>query len=360
MRIQKFFAKKFVILIDTRFSVGAVLCFVLLVFAGGCKSKDPIFAEQDALLSIWQSAQGEADTGAKRFSVANKIAANYIEMHKPEEAVLFLLDTIDKNPKDEYNGYYLFMVAFAYTKMNAQPVSEYYFAKVLQDYDDLLVKGESIHRICLQNLVKVDSPQRRIKYFDALIARFPEQVNIAELYLRRAIEYEKISEWDDALKSYSLFLQQPDSASIQIPDSPGAFKRAKLLVGYSKSNKDWTFSTLGELSSAVKTAIGKYDWRALDRYKAKVNFFSMSWKQDEFDANAQEEFSMRGFMRGNQIHCAAKVDSDPGSNEAYLRTWGWSQYVSVWYLYFRKVNYPIDPDINGNWEWAGIYMGEKM
>ena len=46
--------------------------------------------------------------------------------------------------------------------------------------------------------------------------------------------------------------------------------------------------------------------------------------------------------------------------EAYLKTWGWSQYVSVWYLYFRKVNYPVDPDIHGNWEWAGIYLGERM
>ena len=28
----------------------------------------------------------------------------------------------------------------------------------------------------------------------------------------------------------------------------------------------------------------------------------MSWKQDEMDANAQEEFSMRNFMRGNRIY----------------------------------------------------------
>ena len=29
-------------------------------------------------------------------------------------------------------------------------------------------------------------------------------------------------------------------------------------------------------------------------------------------------------------------------------------------VYFRKVNFPLDPDIHGNWEWAGIYMGEKL
>ncbi|MDR1596788.1 MAG: tetratricopeptide repeat protein, partial [Treponema sp.] len=46
--------------------------------------------------------------------------------------------------------------------------------------------------------------------------------------------------------------------------------------------------------------------------------------------------------------------------EAYLRTWGWSQYISTWYLYFRKINFPSDPEIHGRWEWAGIYYGEKF
>ncbi|MCI6442425.1 MAG: tetratricopeptide repeat protein, partial [Spirochaetia bacterium] len=46
--------------------------------------------------------------------------------------------------------------------------------------------------------------------------------------------------------------------------------------------------------------------------------------------------------------------------EAYLRTTGWSNYVNVWYLYFRKVNFPADPEIHGRWEWAGIYYGEKL
>jgi len=24
------------------------------------------------------------------------------------------------------------------------------------------------------------------------------------------------------------------------------------------------------------------------------------------------------------------------------------------------VNFPADPKVHGNWEWAGIYFGEKM
>lgn len=162
------------------------------------------------------------------------------------------------------------------------------------------------------------------------------------------------------LKAYTLFLAQPDASTIQIAGLPNAYKKARQLVAFHNSKKDWTFESLDSLETAVKKAIRNYSWRDLDKYKAKVNFFSMSWKQDEIDPNSQEEFSMKSFMRGNKVRYNKELDSSSNSKEAYLKTWGWSQYVSVWYLYFRKVNYPVDPDIHGNWEWAGIYLGERM
>ncbi|MBQ9238261.1 MAG: hypothetical protein IJ191_02970 [Treponema sp.] len=155
-------------------------------------------------------------------------------------------------------------------------------------------------------------------------------------------------------------MNQKDAPTIQITGKPDAYREARQLIDFNNSVKNWTFESLAELEDAVRTAIAQYDWRSLDRYKAKVNFFSMSWRQDALDANAQNEFSMRDYMRGNRVYTARTLDEDSNPNEAYLRTWGWSQYVSIWYLYFRKVNFPVDPDIHGNWEWAGIYMGEKL
>lgn len=317
-----------------------------------------ILAEQERLLNLQKDNKSSQ---VRKFAITSKIAQNYITLHKEDDAILFLTDHVAQHSGDEYNAYYLLMTAFAYMRQGSPLLSEYYFDRILKNYEDLTVKDQSLHFLCLQNLIEISkTPQNKIKYFNDLIKRFPNLVSTTELYLRRAIEYEKLNEWDSALDSYATFLQQPDSASIQIMDEPNAYKRARQLVGYSRSKRDWTFATLEELTSSVKTAIRKYDWRALDRYKAKVNFFSMSWKQDEIDPNAQEEFSMRSFMRGNLIHTESKVELGTKSSEGFLRTWGWSQYVSVWYLYFRRVNYPIDPEINGNWEWAGIYMGEKI
>ena len=86
----------------------------------------------------------------------------------------------------------------------------------------------------------------------------------------------------------------------------------------------------------------------------------MSWTQDENNPNSQKEFSLRVYMRGQRITFSDTLERGTTPNEAYLRTRGWDPYSPVWYLYFRKVDFPIDPDINGNWEWAGIYMGERL
>ena len=313
---------------------------------------------QSQLLHILE--KGELNE-QQRYTIINQMATNYLNIKDYQGAILFLTDWVEQNPNDMYNSYWLLMAAYAYLSMGAEPVAEYYFDRILQQYQDLLVKGNSIHFMCLQNLIQISkSPAHRIRYFNSLINRFPQNVNTTELYLRLALEYQNDSQWSQALKTYSLFLEQPDATTIQIAGEPDAYKNARHLVDFNKSSKDWTFESLSALEEAVKTAIRNYDWRALDRYKAKVNFFSMSWKQDENDANAQEEFSMYSWMRGKRIRYNDTLDEASNPNEAYLKTWGWNSYVPVWYLYCRKVDFPLDPDIHGNWEWAGIYLGNKL
>src|SRR5574344_336441 len=296
-----------------------------------------------------------------RYAIINQIAGNFLSVKDYQGAILFLTDWVERNPADMYDSYWLLMTASAYLSSGAEPFAEYYFDRILREYPDLLVKNKSVHFLCLKNLIQISrTPRNRIKYFNEMINRFPSDVSITELYLRLALEYEKDGEWNPALKSFALFLEQPDASTIQIAGEPDAYKEARQLVDFSNSSKDWTFESLPALETAVKTAISSYDWRSLDSYRSKVNFFSMSWKQDEMDANSQEEFSMRSFMRGNRIYYSKELDEGSSPNDAYLKTWGWSQYVSVWYFYFRKVNFPADPDIHGNWEWAGIYMGDKL
>ena len=61
-----------------------------------------------------------------------------------------------------------------------------------------------------------------------------------------------------------------------------------------------------------------------------------------------------------RVYADAELHPDSSDREAFLRTAGWTARVTTWYLYFRRVDYGIDPRVDGTWEWAGIYFGEKV
>ncbi|MBP3710317.1 MAG: tetratricopeptide repeat protein [Treponema sp.] len=314
--------------------------------------------EQQQLKALLKN---ETRNSGSRYAIVNQIANNMLTMHDYQSAILFLTDWVQKHPSDAYNSYWLLMTAYAYLSINAEPFAEYYFDRIFRQYPDLLVKGQSVHFLCLRNLIQISKvPSKRIKYFNEIINRFPSDVSTTELYLRRALEYEKDNDWEPALRSFALFLAQPDASTIQIAGEPNAYNEARQLVDFNNSSKDWTFETLESLERSVKSAIRNYDWRALDSYRAKINFFYMSWNQDATDPNSQQEFSMRLYMRGQPISYSDKLEMGTTPNEAYLRTRGWSQYAPVWYFYFRRVNFPIDQAIHSTWEWAGIYIGERL
>lgn len=339
-----------------------VILFLFSAFFASCTKTSSKQLSNEEIQKIYkESMKNSLLDSSQKFTCIDKIAQNYLANEQYQDAILLLTKWVEENPNDIYNSYWLLMTAHAYLSLNAEPVAEYYFDKILQLYPDLYVKGISVHYRCLQNLIQISkSSTHKIKYFNDLINRFPQNINTTELYLRLAIEYQNDNQWEEALKAYSLFIQQPDASTIQIPGEPDAYNNARRLIDFNSSSKDWTFESLSSLEAAIRRAIKNYDSRTLDRYRAKVNFFTMSWKQDEVDVDAQEEFSMGNWMNGNAIRVSPTLDESSTSNEAYLKTWGWSDYVSVWYLYFRKVDFPLDPEINGNWEWAGIYIGNKL
>lgn len=332
---------------------------VFALFISSCTQEiDPV---QETQKQFYQMLQDKTLPPETRYTAINSIAFNYLATNNYNDLVLFLSGYVEENPGDIYNAYWLLMTAYAYLKMDAEPVAEYYFERIINNYHDLTVQGQSIHFLCLQNLIQISqSTLNRIVYFNEIIKRFPDEVNITEMYYRLAVEYGNVGEWDMALNSYSAFLDQPDASTIQIAGEPNAYNKAKNLIDFNNSPKDWTFESLDALETAIKKAISNYNYRALDKYKSKVNFFAMSWRQDEFASNSQSNFSMRKFMVGNRIRYNAELSEASNPNEAYLRTWGWNNYISVWYLYFRKIDFPIDPEIHGRWEWAGIYYGEML
>jgi tetratricopeptide (TPR) repeat protein len=315
---------------------------------------------QEDLRSLFSLLPPEDDGGEEQFAVVRELANNYIRQKEYPRLINFLTSRINRYPDDPYNSYYFFMIAYAYMQQEAYPVAALYFDLIIKNYPDLAVLGESIHLACLNQLINlVDNPEQRVWYYEELISRFSDQIDLGVAYFMLAQAYEQIGEWNSAIRTYTQYKQS--YLGTVVPGFPNADGYAQQLVDFNNSSKNWTFESLPALVNAITNTLDSGSSGRLEQYRAKVNFFARSWGQEAADeARGMADFNLSDFMRGSRIRYAAELDAGSNANEAYLRTWGWSQYISTWYLYFRKIYFPSDPEIHGRWEWAGVYYGEKF
>ena len=315
-------------------------------------------SDKEVLRDLFDLLSGEKNPGEERFTVVREIANELLRLGDYGRLSLFLTSWVQSHPDDPYNAYLLLMTAYVHLQQGAGPLAAHYFDRIVKNYPDLIVRGESVHLACLKKLIElVDDSEQRVWYYQELISRFADRTDLGAAYFMLAQAYERIGEWDAAIRTYTKFLPYYEAS---IPGFPDAFGYAKKIVDFYNSPKDWSFENLGSLVDAVKTSLDTGNAASLRRYRAKVNFFAMSWEQEALDSNSMVEFNFSDFMIGNRIRYSPMLDSSSNANEAYLKTWGWSQRISIWYLYFRKINFPADPEIHGRWEWAGIYYGEKF
>jgi tetratricopeptide (TPR) repeat protein len=292
------------------------------------------------------------------FAAIQRLAAGYVARREYGKLAAFLAQQARTQPEGPYAGYYLFAAGHAYAAMDSLPMAAIYYHRALRGYPDMVLHGESMHLSCLRQLINIEKdPARRAAYYREALARFSGQVDAGAMYFMLGQAYEELGDWDLAIQAYKAVVPYPGTS---IPGFPGAYQYASKSVDFANSSKDWTFESLDSLVAAVRAGIAARDARQLSRLRAKVNFFAMSWAQEESDENSQVEFDLGAFMGEGPIACAPGLDPGSNSREAYLRTTGWTDRVPVWYLYFRKIDFPANPDIHGRWEWAGIYFGDKL
>jgi hypothetical protein len=313
--------------------------------------------QQETFRDLFALLAENPENGEERFSIVQEIAGEYGRLKEYSKLINFLGSRMSQYPEDIYSAYYLLMIAYAYNQQEAYEVAALYYDLIVKNYPDLMVKGESIHFIALNQLITLIHDQEQLVwYYEELQSRFSGKTDPGALYFQLGQAYEKIGEWNQAIHAYTQFL--PYYGTV-IPGFPDAYTYAKRLVDFNNSPKDWTFESLPALLDTIEGMLDTGNSSRLWNYRAKVNFFTRSWGQEDDDNASLAEFRLSDFMRGNQIRYAPELDESSNANEAYLRTWGWYQYISTWYFCFRKIYFPPDPDIHGRWEWAGIYYGEK-
>jgi tetratricopeptide (TPR) repeat protein len=275
-----------------------------------------------------------------------------------EKQILFLTQYAEKNPADPYNSYYIALVADAYEEMGAIPFAIHYYERILKNYPDVTVMGSSIHFHSLGHLLRyVDNPEYRIEYYKEMISRFSNLIDIGAYYYYLAGAYEEVGAWDLSMQAYKQFLNYTET---RIAGHADVHREVSEKVAFYDSNKSWTVPDLQTLVDGIKSSVRRKDVAKLKNYQAKVNFFAKYWEQKKYDETRAKFFNIEDWLIKSRVYVDDELESASNAREAYLRSRGWRYYfVDTWYFYFRKIDFPADPNIDGHWEWAGIYFGEK-
>ncbi len=299
----------------------------------------------------------DQDDDTLRYGIMEQIISRFRQENRNEQLKCFLSDQLFSHPEDSYNAYYLLVLGTLFDEENAQDIAVIYYDRLLKNYEDLIIRGQSVHYFSLQKLIQYcqDQPLRQIGYYNELIGRFSGEIDRGQVYYNLALAYEAEGLWDESIENYEKFMEAPVTT---IPGMPNVYSRVNHYLKFHYADKSWTREDLDGLVNSIKYAIRTRNGSRLNSYKGE-NFFMMSWGQDRYDPFTEIPMELATFLKSS-VWYNRLLDPDSNESEAFLRTGGWSYRINIWYLYFNRIRYPIDPEINNRWEWSGIYFGEKL
>ena len=341
-----------------KFSFPLILMAILVL--SGCLSSadqaDPNRSLQNTIRQFHRDLEKPGLSSLEQAIIREQIAI-YKGQISTCEMIRYVTDHVRQNPDDQFNSYYLYRIALTYQEQGFDELAYQFYHRIYTQFPDVSWQNHSIHFLSLQQLVQLaNNGSNRVHYLQELLNQYPDKIERGLVYFQLANALESIGEYNEAMRAYESFLRLPNTL---VPGHPGIHHTIREKVAFHHSSKNWLRPDLDILVNQMKNILATKNGRALVNLQAKANFFSVSWHQDRYDVNARPDFNLLSFLYGdNRIRFADSVELMANGNEALLRTWGWSPRIPTWFLYFRKVHYPANPEIHGSWEWAGIYFGE--
>jgi tetratricopeptide (TPR) repeat protein len=211
------------------------------------------------------------------------------------------------------------------------------------------------------NLIEMtEKPEELIKLYSKLENKFPSKMRTGINYYNLAKTYEKAGEFGNAIKTYRKMINLRDK---NIPGGAEKYEYIKeMLVYSSREEKGWLYSNKEKLINNLKYGIRTKNGSVLQRTASRQDFFVVSWAAEEQAVRQGFINNFQRFLQGTwqgPVKYDRDLDNSSNDTEAYLKTYNWSWRIRTWYFYFRKLDFPADPEINGKWEWKGIYVGDK-
>ncbi|TVQ21866.1 MAG: hypothetical protein EA382_12950 [Spirochaetaceae bacterium] len=337
------------------------LSLVTIVALTACSDPDDYFVGRSDVQAreLYELVATESDPQVRAVAI-EQLAAHLLIDAGQEPLIVYLTTLLQRNPDDPFGGLYTFIVAQSYLESNAHDLARHYFQRVVRRFPDIEVRGTSLHRQSIEHLVRLSvDPEERIGYYRRLLAEFPDTLDRGLIHYRLAEAYSEVGAWSSVYTEYRNFLRYPKTV---VPGVPNAHREIARRVAFYDSPKNWTRPTLADLHRDVARALHNRDAAGIRRLQAGVNFFTRSWEQDADDPNTAPVWDIGELLRQSRnLSVDRNVQLSTSGDEAYLWTFGWGALrIRTWYLYFRKVYYPPNPEIHGTWEWAGVYLGERI
>ncbi len=312
---------------------------------------------QDKLKFLFETLSDQ-ETSEGRFIINLEISRILINLKQNSLRNAYLLEQIQWYPDDFCNSFYLNIIADDYQSRKMPKMAEKYYKRIIRNYPPIINKGEELQTNVLEKLSEISShPEERIHYSDLLLKLKPEDKKIAKTYYNLATAYETIGEWPTAISIWKKFLAAPQAGM----EKEETLRKdiSKKVRFYEYQPKDWAYRELDPLLAAIRSAISNRNNDAIKRNMSKIDFFTLSWGQDDQEANYKFVYDLATFIRRFPIKFNPKVERNANDTEAYWETYNWNYRIRTWYLYFQRIDFPADPSLHGKWEWAGIYFGEK-
>lgn len=323
----------------------------------GSDNKVPQSMSQDdnakELLAIALASDSDPAT---RYAALEPVIAHARTAGEADWLGALLGNVLESHPGDPYGAYYLMAMAEGARDSGSEKLALDYLRRLLKNYPDLEIREQSLHLLAMGEIAtKTSDPREAIFMRMEMQRSYSDRIDPGRNLYALAGEYKRIGDWESMYQAYDSFLDYPDTV---ISGVPGARSKVISDLAFHKSNKSWTMDSLDDLVDTVKYAIRTQDARLLTSYQAE-NFFLMNWTQETSDSFTHIPMTLGSFLKSS-IRYRGELEEFSNDREAYLWTAGWSWKIPTWYLYFRRIEYPANPEIDGRWEWSGIYFGERL
>ena len=376
--LKKSFAKSFLYMI----LILILLLFFFLYFIfsnGNYKYDNAIKNKKNELLKCFLK---DDLTSNERFYLTKQLEISYKNLKDDDSFVNFLLNYLENHPDDPYNSYYYYSIAETYYRQNFKKMALINYKNSLSSLE-LRLNGKSIHLNALKRIIELEKDYFvKSFYYKFLVENIDKFYELkgkertkttGEIYYNYIKFLKEIGDYQNVYLYYKKIIklykkQYPALQSIDLNVSylkgvPNFYYEAEEQYRFYLSPNKPVFKNLNTLISKIRTAIVNRDSNSLLSYRSNANFFAMTYTQDKNDYSAKRDRYARLIEEvlnytKKPILVSYALDKRSTSKEAYLKTYGWNYSLPNWYFYFKKVDYPLNKEIDGGWEWAGLYMGE--